>query len=238
MITGDISIAKHLVEHLSMLESVVARPVYFVLGNHDYYGASVERVRKMMNDVSSISQYLKYLPTTPYVALSPSCALVGHDGWYDAACGDVNATNFIMRDWELIADYSQAHTPGSGMSQRKIIEISRELANVGVAHVAASIKAAVRYHKIIVVATHFPPFEEAHTNNPRTQDPGTRPWYTSRAMGDMLKSAAAAYPNVRFEVFSGHAHGRFDMQVSKNLHFHVGNAEYGAPRIVSTVELP
>ena len=49
-LTGDISIAKQLIYHLSVIEKVVQRPIYFVLGNHDYYGASTEQVRKAMRE--------------------------------------------------------------------------------------------------------------------------------------------------------------------------------------------
>jgi len=246
LITGDISLAPSLIYHLSALERVVNRPVYFVLGNHDFYKGSVEQVRKEMKDVSNMSQYLKYLPTTPYVALSPSTALVGHDGWYDAGYGDTKQTNFIMRDWMSIAEfvnggafdspgmYGGQHSPNIG----KIISIAKKLAHEGVTHVMDGIKKAVRYHKTIVIATHFPPFQESHIHEGRVGDAGAMPWYTSRMMGDMLRQAAGAYPKVRFEVFCGHTHGAFDGQIDQNLYCHVGAAEYGKPRLQNIITVP
>jgi 3',5'-cyclic-AMP phosphodiesterase len=38
-LTGDISVASKLVFHLSAIERVVQRPIYYTLGNHDYYGS-------------------------------------------------------------------------------------------------------------------------------------------------------------------------------------------------------
>src|SRR5579863_9143433 len=87
-LTGDISVAKKLVFHLSALERIVKRPVYFILGNHDYYGGNVDVVRKQMREVTNISPFLRYMQTMPYYSLSSSSAVVGHDGWYDALWGD------------------------------------------------------------------------------------------------------------------------------------------------------
>ena len=47
-VTGDISNAQAIVKHLAMLESGLSVPIYFVLGNHDYYGGRIENVRKQM----------------------------------------------------------------------------------------------------------------------------------------------------------------------------------------------
>ena len=202
MITGDISISQKLVYHLSMIESVVKRPVYYVLGNHDYYGGIIQNVRQTMKEISNMSQYLRYLPTTPYVQLSPSTALIGHDGWYDATAGVVGKTNFVMNDWIKIGDYALKNSVvRQSPNYKNIIEVSQKLAHESVVHISGAIKAAAKYYKVIVIATHFPPFEEVHQHNERSSDPGVQPWYTSKVLGETLKRAAEAFPNIRFEVF-------------------------------------
>ena len=241
LITGDISISKRITYHLSVLERIVQRPIYFVLGNHDYYNGSIENTRVTMKELSNMSQYLKYLPTTPYVALSNTTAIVGHDCWYDAGYGDVARTNFAMRDWSVISEFASENVMGSsyGRPNYEIIKtISKKLAYDGVIHIQNGIKAAAKYHKIIVIATHFPPFEEAHIYNGSRGGPGEMPWYTNKMLGDMLKQAAESYPKVRFEVFAGHTHGKFDGKITKNLYCHVGGAMYSAPKLQTTIELP
>lgn len=239
LITGDISVSSKLIYHLSALEKVVQRPVYFVLGNHDYYGSTIEKIRESMRDISNLSQYLKYLPMTPYVSLSPNTALIGHDGWYDASCGDVGRSPFIMRDWQVIGDYVREGVLPHGLPDyNKIIAISRKLAYESVLHVSNSIKTAVKYHKNIIIATHFPPFEESHAGNRRTDNIGVRPWYTSKIMGETLLRAAAAYPQINFEVFSGHSHGKFEGKIANNLHCHVGQSDYGQPQLAREIDLP
>ena len=50
-LTGDISNAGRLEFHLRLFEDNYQAPVYFVLGNHDYYGGSVESVRIMIREL-------------------------------------------------------------------------------------------------------------------------------------------------------------------------------------------
>jgi predicted MPP superfamily phosphohydrolase len=242
-LTGDLSNAKNLVYHLSILEKACERPIYFVLGNHDFYGASVETVRKTMRELTNMSQYLKYLPTTQYVALSPTTALIGHDGWYDGLYGDYKSSRFVMNDWidiKEFADINSVTREVMGLTPRYpiIVKQAQALAMEAVRHVHDGIKAAVRYHKTIIVLTHFPPFEESHIHNGRVGDPGAQPWYTSKLMGDLLKQASTAYPKVRFEVFCGHTHGKWDGQIAKNLFCHVGGAEYMHPELQTLITVP
>lgn len=241
VLTGDISVADQLVLHLSMLERVIQLPINFVLGNHDYYGGSIDVVRKQMKEVSNMSGFLKYLPTTPYVVLSPSTALVGHDGWYDALHGNYRTSSFVMSDWMRIWDFVETGAAKSlqvgnhAAAVGAVVPKARELAHVGVQHVHDGIKAAVRYHTNVIVATHFPPFEESHQFQGQRGGPDAMPWYTSKMMGDVLRQAATAFPAVQFTVLSGHTHGEFRKRIMPNLMCHVGAATYGQPSIADVL---
>ena len=46
VITGDISEAKTIEQDLAAIESLLSLPIYFVLGNHDFYNGSIAAVRK------------------------------------------------------------------------------------------------------------------------------------------------------------------------------------------------
>jgi predicted MPP superfamily phosphohydrolase len=243
-ITGDISNAQRLVYHLSVIERVVQRPVFFVLGNHDYYGGEIDVVRKSMRDLSNMSQYLKYLPLSSYVALTPSTALVGHDGWYDAYHGDADRSRFTMNDWVMIKDFvphsgggKYMRTMGAIKDRAALVAHARKLAHEGVMHVHNGIKSAARYHKNIVVMTHYPPFKESHVYGGRVGDDEAQPWFTSKMMGDMLLDAAKAYPGVNFTVLAGHTHGRYDGKPVSNLEVHVGGADYGRPQLAGLIEV-
>jgi predicted phosphohydrolase len=232
LLSGDLSVARLLVFHLSVLERVVQRPIYFVLGNHDYYGANVDDVRKQMKELSNLSPFLRYMPTMPYYALTPTTAVVGHDGWYDALIGDWQGSNFVMTDWKAIGDFK----PVSG-NKATIVELARKLAFDGVTHVHNGIKQATRYHKHIIVLTHFPPFRESHVHEGRVGDNNAQPWYTSKMMGDMLLDASRAFPQHTFQVLCGHTHGRWEGKVTGNLQVNVGGAEYDRPAVQGLVEV-
>jgi predicted phosphohydrolase len=238
LLTGDISVGPQLSEHLGLIEAGLEAPIYFVLGNHDYYHASIENMRGRMKELTNVSQYLKYLPTVPYVPISQSTALVGHDGWYDGLNGDRKNSTFVMSDWSQIQEfYEVAGNPRElkwgNYDMAAILKKSQELALEATQHVHDGIKAAIRYHDKIIVMTHFPPFVESHMHEGRPGGMTALPWYTSKIMGDMLLNAAQTFPNKQFVVLAGHTHGKWDGQIRehKNLHCHVGHADYGRPEV-------
>lgn len=231
-LTGDIATAKNVVYSLSAIERVVKRPVYFVLGNHDYYGANTEQVRKTMRELTNGSPFLRYMPTMPYYALTPTTALIGHDGWYDALYGDFQTSDFGMNDWSAIGDFA----PVNG-NKATIVSVARKLAHEGVTHVHDGIKKAVRYHKNIVILTHVPPYPETHFYAGQRGEMSATPWFTSKMMGDMLRDASKAFPNVNFTVLAGHTHGKADVKIANNLTVHVGAADYYRPALQGLIEV-
>jgi Icc protein len=231
-LTGDLSVAQQLVFHLGAIEAVVQRPIYFVLGNHDYFGSDTETMRKKMKELSNLSGFLRYMPTMPYYALTQTTAVVGHDGWYDALIGDWQGSSFGMNDWNAIHDFKQVNG-----NKATIVGVARKLAHEGVSHVHDGIKKAVRYHKNIVVLTHFPPFKETHVHDGKPGDNTAHPWFTSRMMGDMLMDASKAFPTHNFTVLCGHTHGKWDGKITNNLEVHVGGAEYNNPVLSGLIDI-
>lgn len=232
-ITGDISIAKKLIYHMSALEQIVKRPVYYVIGNHDVYGAAFEPVRNALRDMNTASQFLRYMPAMPYYSLSPVSAIVGGDGWYDALYGNWQQSGMVLQDWSVIQDFATVNG-----SKATIVELCRKLAHASVTHVQSGIKQAVRYHKHVVVLTHVPPFDYAHIHEGKIGEPGAQPWFTSQMMGSMLLDASKAYPNHHFNVLCGHTHGKFDAKITANLELHVGGATYGKPELQALINVP
>ena len=244
-ISGDISNGKQLVLHLGALEQIVRRPIFFVLGNHDFYGSSTEAVRKSMHELSNMSEFLKYMPLNTYLPLSPSSAIVGHDGWYDANYGDAMNSRYMLNDWVYIQDFVESsggqqyvQMMGALKDKKGVIGVSQKLARAGVTHMMNGIKTATRYHKNIFIVSHVPPFKETHIYRGQIGDDGAQPWYTNKMFGDMLMEASRSYPSHNFTVLCGHTHGKCDVQITKNLEVHVGHSEYGAPAISGLIEVP
>lgn len=240
IISGDISLSKDIVRHLTILDAVVGKPIYFVLGNHDFYGGSFEGVRSAVRDLCSSSKNLRYLTGTGLVSLSPKIALVGDDGWYDAYHGVPERTPYIMSDWFQIADYVDEGCMRVGMAgprphMPKIISLSRKIAFEAVERMRASLSSAAQSHETVAVLTHVPPWIAAHRHDGKGGSPLAHPWYTSKLMGDLIEEIALSHPRTKFEVFCGHTHGHHDVQISHNVNCHVGGADYGSPQIAGTI---
>lgn len=245
-ITGDISNSYNLVEHLSMLEAAWNKQIIFCLGNHDFFGDSIENVRRRMGELQNLSPFLKYVSNVSYIPLGNDTVVLGHDGWYDAQNGNAKESNFIMHDWSAISDFAKISGKPQGFrgsyriedyNKNAIIQLSQKLASDAVSHVHKSIKEAVRYHKNIIILTHFPPWEEAHIHNGLPGDSNAQPWFTSKMMGQLLESAADMYKNVQFTVLCGHTHSHYRKQMKQNLKCCVGTADYKHPGIQDVISL-
>lgn len=243
IITGDISLANMLIGHLMLLDQILEKPIYFVLGNHDYYFSNIRVVRKHVIDACRSMSYARYLAAIPYVKLTNETALIGHDGWYDALNGNPRNDVMLMNDWIRIQDFSPAIKGGLGnrmLDKSMIIQIAQAICVAAVKHVADGIKLAIRdKHKNIIVATHVPPFKESYNSDKhRGLDiADVLPWYTSKTMGDMLLSAAKTYPHIKFTILSGHSHSHYDQDLLNNLNVRVGKSLYGSPQIAGYVDI-
>ncbi len=100
VVTGDIAESHILGSALESLATLTGRPVYFVLGNHDFYRGSVAGTRRQVGYV--VTESLVYLSQAGVVELTPSTALVGHDGWADGRLGDLDGSDVILNDFLLI----------------------------------------------------------------------------------------------------------------------------------------
>lgn len=243
LITGDISISNLLIQHLSVLEECLQKPIYFVLGNHDYYGSNIGIVRRNVVNHCNSSSFLRYMSSIPYIKLRDGAYLIGHDGWYDAQNGNPHSDALLMNDWLQIADFNSAirsSYAGKLLNKNVIIGISQRLAQMAANHIANSIKSVVKSSDHIVVMTHVPPFKETFNAAEKYKGMSSTdvlPWYTSKIIGDTLMSAAKTYPHVRFTVLSGHVHSHYDDDLLNNLNVKVGKAIYGNPQVANLISV-
>src|SRR5262245_52896909 len=70
LVGGDIGEAPDFAGYLEELASRIARPVYFVLGNHDYYRSSIVAVREEARRLSRQQRGITWLPDADVVPLS------------------------------------------------------------------------------------------------------------------------------------------------------------------------
>lgn len=109
VVTGDIAESHTLGSALTALATLTERRVYFVLGNHDFYRGSAAGTRRQVGYV--ISEDLVYLSQSGVVELTPTTALVGHDGWADGRLGDLDGSDVILNDFLLIDELKHWRDP-------------------------------------------------------------------------------------------------------------------------------
>jgi len=248
LVTGDITLAPMLEYHLDQLEDgLLGLPLYFVLGNHDYYRGSLKE------SAIIASAYRGWLNKPGYHELMPNVALVGHEGWYDAYCGAPYSERFGMSDWLLIQEYSeipntiletkfQQETPPEILrlfleARKTLIEKARERSTLFAAQARVNLEMALKHYEWVVFATHYPPFKEACWHEGHMSNDLFLPWFTSKHMGDMLLEVAAAHPDRKIIVLCGHSHSSGIYEALPNLIVYTGEAVYGAPDVTGILEI-
>jgi predicted phosphohydrolase len=88
LLGGDIGDARSVVPFLRQFHDQVPVPIYFVLGNHDFYYSSIAVVREQVGECVRYCSRLAWLTGSGAQFLSPTLALVGDDSWADARFGD------------------------------------------------------------------------------------------------------------------------------------------------------
>jgi 3',5'-cyclic AMP phosphodiesterase CpdA len=228
LITGDIAEAASVVRFLEGVDRAVGRPIYFVLGNHDYYGGSVANVRAAVSGMCDRSERLRWLGAGGIVELTPDIALVGHDGWADGRAGDWDHSTVMLNDYVLIWDLV-----GLRMGDR--LKRMQRLAAESADALAELLPRALARYRRVVVGTHVPPLREACWHDGKISDDNWLPHFTSIAMGDALMGAARAHPESELLVLCGHTHGAGVTRPLPNLEVRTGGAEYGAPALADVL---
>jgi predicted phosphohydrolase len=230
VLTGDISVAPRLGEHLERLIADFAGPVWLVLGNHDYWGSSVAEVREALRAMRGAEPRLRWLQHEGPVLLDHERALVGVDGWADARLGDPLGSPVRLRDYDRVQDLVHADRGAA-------LDAARAIADGDAATLRTLLDDALRLRSHVYVATHIPPFAEAALFRGMMTTAHFLPWVTCKAVGDALLDAAERHPDRRITVLCGHMHHRAHVWMRPNLEVRTGAAEYGAPAIEDVIEL-
>jgi 3',5'-cyclic AMP phosphodiesterase CpdA len=230
VITGDISEAPTLEGHLTQLAEKLKRPIYFVLGNHDYYDGSIKRVREEVARLSAGHPLLHWLPQSGLIALTKDTGLVGHGGWGDALLGNGRTTPVRLNDSRMIEELV-------GLSHLESLPTLARLGEEAAACLKPHLSEAVARFDRVVVATHVPPYRESGWHMGQNTDDDWAPFFTCKAMGSLLRATFEGAPNCQGTVLCGHCHSGGKAQILPNLEVLTGGAEYGAPSLVQVLTL-
>ncbi len=230
IITGDIGDAPRVAWYLKRLADAVQRPIYFVLGNHDYYMGSFRAVGDILARLTAEIPELIWLTRQGIVELAPGIGLVGHDSWADGRYGSYDTSPVILNDFLLIQDLT-------GLKKAERLRRLNALGDAAAAHFRQHLPTAMAHCQQVVIATHVPPWREACWHQGRVSSDDYLPHYACQAVGDALIESAQSAPQTEVLVLCGHTHEARETHMLPNLRVLVGGAEYGMPSIQRILDL-
>ena len=225
LISGDITTAPNHSKHLRMLSKAAGeRHIYFVSGNHDYYGSSINVVDAQIDEICLRHKNLKRLSGQELIEVGANTCLIGHRGWADLRAGYGMRTVVDTPDRHAIKDFD-------GLSQGEANQMMKELGKESAKVFRQILPLALTEFRNVLVLTHVPVFRTAARYNHKLCGPTHQPHYTNVSAGLAIMGIARAYPRKRIMVLSGHTHTACHDQVLKNLSCHVGHARTGKPGV-------
>jgi 3',5'-cyclic-AMP phosphodiesterase len=231
LISGDIAEGEFVCKSLSDFNDSFNFPIYFVLGNHDFYFSSFAEVEKKVGELVEKSANLYWLSKSGIIKLNETTALIGIEGWGDAGNGTFNLSEGSSRDVLSIADYK-------GLTREEIGELMKSKGAKYAEALRPVLREAVRIYKNVILVTHVPPFVEVcFDRSLRIIGEFKQPFYTCKAIGDLLLELMPKNPGCRMTVLCGHTHEKADVKILENLRVRVKESGYGSWWDATSIDL-
>jgi Icc-related predicted phosphoesterase len=230
LLGGDIGEAESVIQFLTEIERGLGIPIFFVLGNHDFYHGSIAEVRETVARRVAESRWLRWLPTSGVVSLTDNTALVGHDSWADGRLGDFFGSDVMMNDYALIAELT-------GLSWTERYAKLNALGDEAAEFLEDRVAEALSQRRHVVVLTHVPPFGESCWHEGSISNDDYLPHFACRAVGERLANIMRVHPDSMMKVLCGHTHSSGVARILSNLEVFTGDAKYGEPRLQQVFEL-
>ncbi|HEQ98241.1 MAG TPA: phosphoesterase [candidate division Zixibacteria bacterium] len=224
LISGDISEAPYLKEHLNIMANIIRFPIFFVLGNHDFYRSSIDRTLYLAGEISSNSGNLVWLTGEMVVRLTNRTVLIGHESWNDGRIGDYKNSPYTPADYFMIEDFM-------GLKKDEKLKLMQSLADRAADHFKINLPKACQEAENVILLTHVPPFREACWYNGKISDDDHQPYFASKIVGDTIREIMHEFPAHNLTVYCGHTHGGGKAQVLHNVKVYTAEAEYEKPSI-------
>jgi predicted MPP superfamily phosphohydrolase len=226
-LTGDIAESDSLVQWLQKLDQQLQLPIYFVLGNHDYYHGSIRQLRREISDLCASHPRLNYLSSSDWIEITPGSGLLGHDGWADGRIGDYGRSQVMLNDYRLISELA----PYGHVERQPILE---RLADEAAEHISSQLNLALAACDNVYLLTHVPPLRAACWYEGDVADDEWAPHFTCQAIGQVLMETMQLHPDKQLTVLCGHTHHSGSCQPIPNLTILTGSADYDRAEIAGT----
>ena len=223
-ITGDIGNAEHVDIYLQQLITEINIPIYFVLGNHDFYNGSIKHTRKKISHLCQKTPGLIWVTIRGVMELTPNTVLLGHDSWADGRLGNYWDSPVMLNDYIHINELSNI---GKEERFNQLNKLGDEAAN----YISYFLNHALENYDHVIFMTHVPPFKGACVHDGKIANDDYLPHFSCKAVGDVLYERMIGNQYVDMLVLCGHTHASVEVDVLPNLKVKTGTAEYGKPGI-------
>ena len=230
ILTGDITNGHAFCSDLLTMVTEIQKPIYFVLGNHDYYNHSISSTKQVATEFAQGHDLLNYMTACEILPLNPDVALIGHDGWADGRCGDFLSSSVRLNDYVYISELKNID-PEERL--KRLNRLGTEAAQI----IGRRLKQALDQYPHVVIMTHVPPIAEASCYGGHPADDNWGPHFVCQALGDTIREIAPSYPKNNILVLCGHAHHGADVQMMENVRVVTGASKTGAPHIQGLIQL-
>jgi len=230
LIGGDIGVASNIQIYLALLEKILKRPIYFVLGNHDFYGGSIEQVRLSVKKLISQSRWLRWLTVSGVVELSQNTGLIGHDSWADGRLGNAFYSEVLLNDFFRIKELT-------GLTTKERFLKLNALGDEAARYFQTILPLAVKRYSNLILLTHVPPFKEASWHEGKISDDEFLPHFTCSVVGNVLVKVMQENPQCHLTVLCGHTHSEGEASILPNLYVKTGGAVYGSPQSQKLIKI-
>lgn len=247
VVTGDIAEGNNVAAYMRSWRASAHYPIFFVLGNHDYYMSSITKVRATMQEsfllddtdtrtIQGMTKGTFWLPAEGMrdeniVSLVPGrVALVGHDGWYDGLYADWFKSRIMMSDYQVIDELK--HLPMPVLLHDKLQELAEESAEFA----RKILPKAFETHDHVYFATHVPCWPENAVYDGKISDANWLPHFSNKHLGDAFLELMERYPDKKLTILQGHSHGYANFHPKANITSLTGYAQYYYPEVAKVFE--
>lgn len=224
-ICGDITEDGTTLERIVALQDEIARPLFFILGNHDFYGGSIREIRESISRGVCTHPQITYLTAEKEpISLGEGVVLIGDDGLADGRAGDFLSSSVKLRDYEEIAELSS-------LDKKQRLARLTEFGMAARERLRGKLHAACRQARHVILLLHAPPFVEASLYDNQSADANWAPHFTSHLIGELILEVLPHYPQTSLLVLAGHTHHSARFSPLSNVEVIVGGATYGRPSL-------
>lgn len=245
LLTGDISDSSTSDQYLTQLATALKVPIYFVLGNHDFYGSSFDQVQIQMQHLCHHVPHLFWLNASDPLPLTADTGVIGHNAWNDAQGNTFLTTGGLISDYLGVQDLAQSISndvkvrwrvlianQGKEPLQRKLQALGVDIATI----LRAKLLSALSQYRHVILLTHFPPFTELNLHHGQIWI-DWQPHIVCQALGQMIHEVMAQFPDHQLLALCGHVHEIGARWILPNVLALSGGVCVGEPGIQRVLEL-